>query len=72
MTREFPELPGWSFDADEVLAGVYRALGRDRAGRNVEATGVDPEAVIEKCRRAAVEMMAGVGRPSDSTGGKQP
>jgi hypothetical protein len=58
MPREFPELPGWSFDADEVSAGVYRALGRDRAGRNVEATGLDPDALIEKCKQAALKMMA--------------
>lgn len=58
MPREFPELPGWSFDADEVSAGVYRAFGRDRAGRNVEATGLDPDALIEKCKQAALKMMA--------------
>jgi hypothetical protein len=58
MPRSFPELPDWSFDADEVSAGVYRAFGRDRAGRNVEASGLDPEALIEKCRQAALEIMA--------------
>jgi len=57
-TRTFAELPDWSFDADEVSAGVYRAFGRDRTGRNVEATGFDPEALIEKCRQAALQMMA--------------
>jgi hypothetical protein len=72
MPRTFPELPGWTFDADEVSAGVYRAFGRDRLGRNVESTGTDPEALIEKCRRAALEMMAGAGKSNDSTGGKQP
>jgi hypothetical protein len=65
MARSFPELPGWSFDADEVSAGVYRAFGRDRAGRNVEASGLDPEALIEKCRQAALEIMAGVRKLSD-------
>ncbi len=58
MAREFPELPGWSFDADEVSAGVYRAFGRDRAGRNVEVTGIDTDALIEKCKQAALQMMA--------------
>jgi len=48
MPRTFPELPDWSFDADEASVGVYRAFGRDRAGRNVEASGFDPEALIEK------------------------
>ena len=43
MAHEFPDLPGWSFDADEISLGVYRAFGRDRAGRNIEATGLDPD-----------------------------
>lgn len=59
MPLEFPELPGWSFDADEVSAGIYRAFGRDCAGRNVEATGLEPAALIEKCKQAALQMLAG-------------
>jgi hypothetical protein len=35
MPRSYPELPEWSFDADEVSLGVHPAFGRDRAGRNV-------------------------------------
>ena len=58
MPVEFKELPGWSFDADEVSAGVYRAFGCDSTGRNVEATGLDPDALIVKCKQAAVQMMA--------------
>jgi hypothetical protein len=69
MARSFPELPDWSFDADEVSAGVYRAFGRDRTGRNVEASGLDPEALIEKCRQAALEIMAATRKPSDSLRG---
>lgn len=57
MPRTFPELSEWSFDADEVSPGVYRAFGHDRAGRNVEAFGPDPEALIQKCRQAAFEIM---------------
>ena len=64
MPRTFPELPDWSFDADEVSVGVYRAFGRDRDGRNVEASGLDPEALIEKCRQAALEIMAEARDPS--------
>ena len=40
MARSFQELPDWSFDADEVSPGVYRAFGRDRAGRR--AVGLHP------------------------------
>jgi len=72
MTRTFPELPGWSFDADEVSAGVFRAFGHDRAGRNVEATGLDPEALIDKCRQAALQVMAEAQKSSGPPGGSQP
>jgi hypothetical protein len=66
MARSFPELPDWSFDADEVSQGVYRAFGRDRAGRKVEASGLDPEALIERCRQAALEIVAENRKRSDS------
>jgi hypothetical protein len=58
MPRTFPELPDWSFDSDEVSAGVYRAFGRDRSNRTVEVSGLDPEALIQKCRQAAIQLMA--------------
>ena len=58
MAQTFPELPDWTFDADEVSAGVYKAYGRDLAGRSVELTGFDPDELIERCRQAALEMMA--------------
>jgi hypothetical protein len=66
MARSFPELPDWSFDADEVSQGVYRAVGRDRAGRKVEASGLDPEALIERCRQAALEIVTENRKRSDS------
>ena len=58
MSLTFPELPDWSFDADEVSAGVYRAFGHDCSGRTVEVSGLDPEALIQKCRQAAIELIA--------------
>ena len=58
MPREFEELPGWSFAIDEVSAGVYRVLGRDLAGRTVEATGPRLKVLIEKCLQDASQMMA--------------
>jgi hypothetical protein len=57
MAHQFPELKGWTFDAEEVSANVYRAFGRDVQGRSVEAMGLDPNALIEKCRQAAIKMM---------------
>ena len=58
MSREFNDLPGWSFRIDEVSAGVYRVVGRDLAGRTVEATGPRLRVQMEKCLQAASQMMA--------------
>lgn len=52
----FPELPGWRFDVEEVSAGVFRAVGVDEAGRSVQATGIDPDQLLDECRRAARNM----------------
>jgi hypothetical protein len=57
MSKEFVELPGWLFNAEEISAGVYKAFGRDRVGRNVEAIGFDPDALIKKCKQDALKMM---------------
>jgi hypothetical protein len=54
--REFPELPGWTFAATEISGGVYKAVGNDQSGRNVECTGLDPDALIEKCKQAALKI----------------
>jgi hypothetical protein len=67
MPRSFPELPNWSFDAEEVSPGVYRAFGRDHAGRNVEVCGIEPEVLIEKCYQSALEIAEESGYPSDSS-----
>lgn len=55
MTREFPELPGWRFTVQEVSAGCYRAEGRDDQGHQVGAMGTDSEAVLDQCKRYAVD-----------------
>lgn len=58
MPREFEELPGWSFVIDEVSPGVYQAVGRDLAGRTIEATGRRLKVQMEKCLQAAGQMMS--------------
>lgn len=55
--EQFRELSGWSFDVEEVSAGVYRAVGRDRSGRSVELKGTDPDVLLVHCKRAAKECM---------------
>jgi len=58
MTRTYPELPGWKFELDEVSAGVYEVVGRDRAGHVVQSKGIDPDELLEKCRKEAVDLQA--------------
>jgi hypothetical protein len=53
---ELPDFPGWTFEIDEVSAGVSRAAAFDRAGRRVEASGVDAEALLERCKQWALEV----------------
>lgn len=61
MSVEFNEVPGWSFNADEISAGVFKVAGRDFAGRTVEATGLDPDVLMERCKEAALQMMRSEG-----------
>jgi hypothetical protein len=57
MTLETIELPAWSFEVKEISVGVWRACGSDRAGRKVEATGTDPDALLHRCTRDAAELV---------------
>lgn len=56
LRRTFPELPDWTFDLDEIWAGVYRFRGVDEAGRSVEATGTDPDALVDAGRKSAAKV----------------
>lgn len=55
-TMKEGEPAGWEFQVEEVSAGVYRVRGADKVGRSVEATGTDPEQLLQKCKRAAAEI----------------
>ena len=57
MAVEFDELPGWRFETDEVSACVYKVTGADCQGRNVEATGTEPNALLNQCRQSALEIL---------------
>jgi hypothetical protein len=53
MKKQYPDLPGWTFEMEEVSASVYEAVGRDRTGHCVSAKGVDPDKVIDECKQEA-------------------
>ena len=45
------KLAGWTFEEDEISAGVYRVTAVDRMGRKVERTGTNPEKLRVECRQ---------------------
>jgi hypothetical protein len=55
VKKTFAELPAWTFNMDEVSAGVYEVIGTDEAGHRVSAKGPDLDAVLEECRRQAMQ-----------------
>jgi len=56
LRRTYSDLPDWTFEIDEVSAGVYRVKGTDDAGRSVEATGTDPDVLLDDCKRSAARI----------------
>ena len=54
---KFEEFLEWYFSVDEVSAGVYKAIGKDKLGRSVEFIGTDPDSLLERCKKAAKEMV---------------
>ena len=57
MEQQFSELPGWTFLVQEVSAGVYRVVARDRSGRSFEAKGLDSDALIQRAREYARQFV---------------
>lgn len=49
--KTFTDCPGWEFHLEEVSANVFNVRASDRAGRRVEKTGTDPDAILEECRQ---------------------
>jgi hypothetical protein len=57
MSETFKELPGWTFEIDEVSANVYQVKGHDEVGRAVERTGTDIDTILEECKKYAREQL---------------
>ena len=56
VNTDYPDLPNWTFNVDEVSAGLYEVTGRDKQGHIVSATGTDVDRVMEKCRQDASRL----------------
>jgi hypothetical protein len=62
MTKQsFQDLPGWTFEIEEVSANVYEITGTDRAGRSFNAKGTDPVVLLEEARTWAKKVRGGAG-----------
>jgi hypothetical protein len=51
MKKEFPELPGWSFEIEELPTGGFRITATATSGRTFETNGTDCEALLAECRQ---------------------
>lgn len=58
MIKKFDELPGWTFFGEEISMNVYKVGGKDEAGRNVELTGTDLDALLNECKKYAAKIIA--------------
>ena len=56
MIRTYPEYPDWSFDIDEISAGVYQVLAKDMRGYAITRVGIDPESLIDDCKREVATL----------------
>jgi hypothetical protein len=56
MKRMFQDFPGWSFDIDEISAGVYHVIAIDEQGHQIFKTGIDPDTLIAECKSEASDI----------------
>jgi hypothetical protein len=56
MIKVHADLPEWSFEIDEVSAGVYEVTASDNRGRRFSSKGTDPDALLESCREQAMRL----------------
>jgi hypothetical protein len=54
--EQFADAPGWTFSLQEISAGVYQVRARDRRGRTFEASGTDPDELIQRAHAYALEL----------------
>ncbi len=53
MKKTFEDVPGWTFEIEEVSANVYEVTGTDMVGHRVQVNGTDPDDLFEDARRSA-------------------
>jgi len=56
MKKSFPDLPGWTFEMDEVSAGVYEVVGHDVSGNKVSSKGIELDKIVADCKAKARQL----------------
>lgn len=56
MKRSFQDLPGWTFEIEEVSANVYEIIGKDSVGHRVQLKGSDLDALLADARLSASKI----------------
>jgi hypothetical protein len=56
MKKEFPELPGWSFEIEAPSSGVYHITATEKGGRTFDMKGTDPDVLLSECREEAAAL----------------
>lgn len=54
--RTAEDLPGWTFEVEEIADGTYRVRGFDHDGRTVEGTGAHAGIAFEEGKRLAAKL----------------
>ena len=62
MKKVLDNLPKWTFDLDEVSAGVYRVVATHAAGCRIEIKGTEPDDLMERATTDVERMEADLKR----------
>ena len=54
--KTIPDIPGWSFEIEEVSNCVYEVIGSDKQGRRVQAEGTDVDTLFRDCHASAQKI----------------
>jgi hypothetical protein len=50
---------GWFFKIEEISNGYYHVIGVDRRGRSVARDGINPDELLNLCKKDVEEMFLG-------------
>ena len=57
LFKNYSDFTGWSFEIDEVSAGVYQVDASSVDGQRFSRTGVDPDALLGECKLAVADLI---------------